>query len=127
MFIEFIMSGNDVDEDTDHFINRLDKFRRGFALFIEDEKAKANIRSTKLAVRTADCGCSNGEIDIAITVLRDLKEGEELLRPYGREVSLFPPFFIFLLFLLLLISQGDDGLHIHVLHRFSGWQSNITT
>jgi hypothetical protein len=40
---------------------------------------------------------------------------------------LFPPFFIFLLFLLLLISQGDDGLHIHVLHRFSGWQSNITT
>lgn len=69
----------DEDDGDDDFMQRLDKFRKGFAAFIEDEKCKANI-SSAAGVRAVVDG-----VDFVVNVLRDLDEGEELLRPYGRE------------------------------------------
>mmetsp|Transcript_34581 Transcript_34581/g.62244 ORF Transcript_34581/g.62244 Transcript_34581/m.62244 type:complete len:340 (-) Transcript_34581:152-1171(-) len=67
------------NDAANKFTKRLDQFQKGFATFMEEEKSKANITST-VALRAVTHG-----VDFTVRINRDLKDGEELLRPYGRE------------------------------------------
>ena len=64
------------EENANQFVQRLAKFRKGIAGFINEEQSKANIQTSTSSGNKADLICN---------VLRELKEGEELLRSYGSE------------------------------------------
>ncbi|KAL9189295.1 hypothetical protein ACHAXT_011785 [Thalassiosira profunda] len=69
--------GEDNVAAADDFVARLAKFRGGFETFVVDEQSKANVST---AFRPKEEGA-----DVVVKVLREIKEGEELLRPYGTE------------------------------------------
>ena len=64
------------EENANQFVQRLAKFRKGIAAFINEEQSKANIQTSTSSGNKADLICN---------VLREIKEGEELLRSYGSE------------------------------------------
>ena len=67
-------------DDAD-FTEQLKKFKEGFDIFIEEEKLKANISYHC----NPDTIMRGGGFNFEVTVLREIAEGQELLRPYGKE------------------------------------------
>ena len=67
-------------DDVD-FTEQLKKFKEGFDIFIEEEKLKANVSYHC----SPDTIMRGGGFNFEVTVLREIAEGQELLRPYGKE------------------------------------------